>query len=136
MDDELRELRDRISRMSTDELLRIVGKERREYRAEAVEFARAELDARRAAVAQEEEDDEENDEAITMSSREGSRPPAIEAQPCDICGGTMRRGALFADREITVYFDDTEEERFVEAMVCSACGNMRMIVDLDTDVQE
>jgi hypothetical protein len=48
----------------------------------------------------------------------------------------MRRGALFADREMTVYFDDTDEERFVEALVCSACGNLRLVVDLDTDVQE
>ena len=48
----------------------------------------------------------------------------------------MRRGALFADREMTVYFDDTDEERFVEALVCSACGTMRLVVDLDTDVQE
>ena len=33
-------------------------------------------------------------------------------------------------------FDDTDEERFVEALVCSACGNVRLLVDLDTDVQE
>ena len=64
------------------------------------DVARAELDARRAADAQEGEGDEGNDEAAAMSSRDGSRPLGVEGQPCDICGGTMRRGALFADREI------------------------------------
>lgn len=141
MDDELRELKNRISLLSTEELLRMVGKDRREYRPEAIEFAKAELDARRAAEAGDDSDeDEAGDEAaqdtFNDNGNAGSIVPAVEAQPCNICGGAMRRGALFADREITVYFDDTEEERFVEVTVCGACGNVRMVVDLDTDVQE
>ncbi|HKP10494.1 MAG TPA: hypothetical protein VJZ91_00235 [Blastocatellia bacterium] len=142
MDDELRELRERISLLSNEELLRMVGKDRREYRPEAVEYARAELDARRAADEADEADDEADDgaegadAAAGLSRRESPRVPAVEGQPCDTCGGAMRRGALFADREITVYFDDTEEERFLEALVCSACGTVRLVVDLDTDVQE
>ena len=136
MDDELRELRGRIAEMSDAELLRMVSKDRSQYRAEAVEFARAELDARQAtADSQDGEADiaEEADEAADADERQ---VPAIDRQPCDICGGVMRRGALFADREMTVYFDDTDEERFVEALVCSACGNLRLVVDLDTEVQE
>lgn len=126
MDDELRELRERVAAMSDAELIRMVGKDRREYRAEAVSFAREELTARQAADA-----DIDGDAADDQA-----QAPALDRQPCDICGGHMRKGALFADREMTVYFDDTDEERFVEALVCSACGNLRLVVDLDTDVQE
>jgi hypothetical protein len=131
MDDELRELRERIARMSDAELWRVVGKDRREFRAEAVQFAREELDARQA-----ESQADEADEAGDEDNTNAASGAAIERQPCNVCGGPMRRGALFADREITVYFDDTEEERFVEAEVCGACGNVRLMVDLDTDVQE
>ncbi len=135
MDDELRELRERIAEMSDAELQRMVGKDRREYRAEAVEFAREELNTRQAAA--DSQDDESADDEVDDEDNTNDRGvPAIDRQPCDICGGAMRRGALFADREITVYFDDTDEERFVEALVCSACGNLRLVVDLDTDVQE
>jgi hypothetical protein len=134
MDEELRELREHIAEMGDAELLRMVGKDRREYRAEAVEFARAELDARQAAA---DAQDDEADQAIDgLADADERQVPALDRQLCDICGGTMRRGALFADREMTIYFDDTEEERFVEAMVCSACGNLRLVVDLDTEVQE
>lgn len=135
MDDELRELRERIAEMSDTELQRMVGKDRKEYRTEAIEFAREELNRRRAAEESQVDDaaDERADDEAETDDRQAS---AIDRQPCDICGGVMRRGALFADREMTIYFDDTEEERFVEALVCSACGNLRLVVDLDTDVQE
>jgi hypothetical protein len=135
MDDELRELRERIAEMSDAELLRLVGKDRREYRAEAIEFAREEINARQAA-ADSQDDEADDDAADDEDDADGASVPAIGRQPCDICGGAMRRGALFADREMTVYFDDTDEERFVEALVCGACGNLRLVVDLDTDVQE
>ena len=119
--------------LSTEELLRMVGKDRREYRPEAVEFAKAELDARRATEGADDDDDADDEETFSHNGSPGSLVPAVDSQPCNICGGAMRRGALFADREITVYF---EEERFVEVLVCSACGDVRMVVDLDTDVQE
>jgi TolA-binding protein len=135
MDDELRELRERITEMSDAELLRMIGKDRREYRAEAIEFARQELDARQAA-ADSQDDQAGDDEADEQDNADDTDVPAIDRQPCDICGGAMRRGALFADREMTIYFDDTDEERFVEALVCSACGTVRLVVDLDTEVQE
>ena len=135
MDDELRELRERITEMSDADLQRLIGKDRKEYRAEAIEFAREELNARQAA-ADSQDDEAADDEADDEDDADDRGVPAIDRQPCDICGGAMRRGALFADREMTVYFDDTDEERFVEALVCSACGNLRLVVDLDTDVQE
>ena len=132
MDDELRELRERIAEMSDAELQRMVGKGRHEYRAEAIEFAREELNARQA----DSQDDDADDEADDEEGADDRGVPVIDGQLCNICAGAMRRGALFADREMTIYFDDTDEERFVEALVCSACGNLRLVVDLDTDVQE
>jgi len=45
-DDELNELKDRISQMSDRELLRIVEVEYGDYRDEAIEFAEAELGKR------------------------------------------------------------------------------------------
>jgi hypothetical protein len=134
MDDELRELRERIAAMSDAELWRMVGKDRREYRAEAVALARAELDARQAAA--ESPADELADDEADETRADEAAVPVLDRQPCDICGGRMRKGALFADREMTIYFDDTDEERFIEALVCSACGSVRLVVDLDTDVQE
>jgi hypothetical protein len=128
MDDESRELRERIARMSDAELWRMVGKDRLQYRDEAVAIARQELDARRG------QETESTDDEVNGTN--GEEAVSVDSLPCGICGGMMRRGALFADREMTVYFDDTDEERFVEAMVCSACGTMRLVVDLDTDVQE
>ena len=135
MDDELRILRERISLLSTEELLRMVGKDRREYRPEAIEFARAELDERRATEGGD-ADDEGDGAAFSGNGTASAVVPAGDARLCHVCGGTMRQGALFADREITVYFDDTDEERFVEVLVCGTCGDVRMVVDLDTDVQE
>src|SRR5689334_18244838 len=98
MDDELRELRERIAGMSDVELQRMVGKDRKEYRAEAIEFAREELKARHAAadsLDEESADDEADDEEETNDRQ----TRAI----CDICGSAMRQGALFADREMTIY---------------------------------
>src|ERR1041384_3450247 len=106
MDDELRELRERIAEMSDAELQRMVGKDRREHRAEAVEFAREELNTRQAAA--DSQDNESADDEVDDEDNTNDRGvPVIDRQPCDICGGAMRRGALFADREMTVYFDDT-----------------------------
>jgi hypothetical protein len=46
LDDELNELRDRISQMSDRELLQIVEVDYADYRNEALGFARAELEKR------------------------------------------------------------------------------------------
>src|SRR5690349_6769391 len=111
MDDELRVLRERISLLSTEELLRMVGKDRGQYRPEAIEYARTELDARRAAEEGDADDEDDNDDGAAFNGNGSAvaAAPAVDAPPCDMCGGAMRQGALFADREITVYFDDTEE---------------------------
>src|SRR5713101_5746219 len=98
MDDELSELKDRISQMSDDQLLRIVEVEYADYRKEAIEFVEAEL-AKRSMPFQkrsheqiDSDEDEETDSVISAT---------INA-PCENCGGAMRSGSLFADKELTL----------------------------------
>ena len=128
MDEELNELKDRISQMSDRELLQIVEVEYADYRKEALEFAETEL-AKRSIPFEKPElvaDEGEDDDSIT---------PAGSGEPCGNCGGPMRAGLLFADKELTILFSDSDEERFVQAFACTACGDVRLKVDLETGVE-
>ena len=128
LDEELNELKDRISQMPDRELLQIVEVEYADYRKEAIEFAEEELRKRSIPfgtpelVADEDEDD-------------ASMAPARSNVPCGNCGGSMRSGLLFADKELTMLFSDSNEERFVHAFACTACGDVRLTVDLETEVE-
>ena len=127
MDDELNELKDRISQMSDLELLRIVEVEYDDYRKEALEFAEAELGKRSIPFGKPELAEEAEDA--------DSIAPAESTVPCAKCGGVMRPGLLFADKELTILFSDSNEERFVQAFVCTGCGDVRLVADLETEVE-
>jgi hypothetical protein len=132
MDDRLKELEDRISQMSDQELLRIIQVEYADYRLEALDFARAELKKRNIPYeepALDEEDAAEGEDTASSVSAAGNIP-------CKVCGGAMRSGALFADKELTILFPDKNEERFIQALVCSKCGDLRLAVDFETDIEE
>jgi hypothetical protein len=124
--DELNELKDRISQMSDRELLRIVEVEYADYRKEAIEFAEVELGKRSIPFEKPELDADEDADSIA---------PAASKAPCGNCGGVMRSGLLFAEKELTILFSDSNEERFVHAFACTACGDVRLIVDLETEVE-
>jgi hypothetical protein len=126
MDEELNELKDRITQMSDRELLQIVEVEYDDYRKEATEFAEAELAKRSIPFEKPELVGDEDDDSMT---------PNGSNEPCANCGGVMRVGLLFADKELTLLFSDSNEERFVQALACMACGNIRLTVDLETDVE-
>lgn len=135
MEDEIRELKERITGMSNEELLKIVTVERGDYRREAIDFATRELETRAVPFEPgddiEDEDDEDNDatgQVLTLSGK--------SLLPCELCGGAMRVGQMFADRELTIFFPDDDEERFVQAVACNDCGNLRLLVDFETDVEE
>jgi hypothetical protein len=129
MDDKLQELKDRIREMANEELLKIVTVERGDYRREAIEFATRELERRRVEFDPADDvDDDDDDEPDTLS---GKSLPA-----CELCGGAMRVGQMFADRELTIFFSDEDEERFVQAVACDDCGHVRLLVDFDTEVEE
>ena len=127
-DDEFNELKDRISQMSDRELLQIVEVEYADYRKEAIELAETELGKRSIPFEKPELGANDADDDPSMS-------PAESNQPCGNCGGVMRSGLLFADKELTILFADNNEERFVHAFACTGCGDVRLTVDLDTDVE-
>lgn len=128
LDEELSSLRDRISQMSDRELLRIVEVEYNDYRKEALEFAQAELQKRSLPFEKIEPDKDEADEAVSADA-------VRNIAPCRECGGVMRSGLLFADKELTMLFNDNNEERFVQSFSCMACGSVRLTLDLETDVE-
>ena len=123
MPDKLRALKKRISKLPSEELLRIVNNDSEGYRAEAVIFAKEELEARDP-ISFQENDSECSGivETVERSSR------------CRICGGSMRSGLISAEKELMIMFIDDGEERYLDALVCTECGEMRIVVDFETDV--
>jgi len=126
-DEELNELKDRLSQMSDRELLKIVEEEHDDYRREAIEFAEQELTKRNVPFESPELVEEDVDIAVSGTSD--------SKVPCNNCGGKMRAALLFADKEVTVLFQDNNEERFLQVLACTSCGDVRLTVDLFTDVE-
>lgn len=54
---------------------------------------------------------------------------------CDVCGGRLRPSRLYSGEELTIVLNDTEEERFIDALVCGTCGRTQLVVDFETDVE-
>jgi hypothetical protein len=146
--EEMNRLRQRMASLSDGELLRIINVEYKDYRPEAIEYAKTELDSRgivygRAKPAAQRvdrgapgEDDIQNEED---GADELDQDDLSEFKPsfCIICGAEMRSGYLFAGRgEMTVVFSDNNEERFVELNACPKCGHVRLTVDFETDVAD
>jgi hypothetical protein len=130
LNDELTELKDRISQMSDRELLQIVEVDYADYRSEALEFARAELGKRMVPFEKRELDAHEAE-----GEDDDYMVPARTGVSCGNCGGLMRSGLLFSEKELTILFADNNEERFVQAFACTACGDVRLTVDLKTEVE-
>ena len=117
MPDKLRELKKRISKLPSEELLRIVNNASEGYRAEAVIFAKEELEARGPISFQE-------------SAGESSSTDEQSAR-CRICGGSMRSGLLSTEKELMIIFTDNGEERYLDALACMECGEVRFVVDFE-----
>ena len=120
MPDKLRELKKKISKLPSEELLRIVNNASEGYRAEAVIFAKEELEARGPISFQ--ENAGESSSTVEQSSR------------CRSCGGSMRSGLLSTEEELMIVFTDDGEERYLDAFACTECGEVRFVVDFETDV--
>jgi hypothetical protein len=127
--EEQNSMHERIRQMSDEELIRMVGDEADQYRDDVLQYAEAELVARGVEL---EEEDEPNQQASAII---GSRKLDESLLTCAVCHSRMRAGALFAQKEITILFNDNNEERFVEVLACSKCGQVRLLVDYDTDVE-
>jgi hypothetical protein len=144
MADDLERLKERITGLSTEELLNMVSVEYKDYRQEALNFAMTELASRGveyrspmkslyapgSVLPGYEPDDEEEGEVDEEDESGEASPPT-----CKNCGSEARLGNLFADREITIVFGDNNEERFVEVHACPKCGYVQLEIDYDTDVE-
>ena len=126
MDDETKELKQRISDMSDEELLDMVEVDFADYRQQALDFAKSELMARGISF------DLAPAEPETKPQEQEQEPTGVI---CFGCGQAMRPAILFAEKELTIMFTDNDEERFVEVHTCKACGRIDLRVDYETDVQ-
>jgi hypothetical protein len=126
MDEKTRELKERISAMSDEALLRVVEVEFDDYRQEAIDFAKAELTARGIDF-----QEASGEEQITGPEARAKRIPI-----CTRCGSGTRLGVLLGEKEITILFSDEDEQRFVEVYACRKCGQVHLAVDFETEVDE
>ena len=119
---DLQELKQRISKLTDEQLIEMVTTDAGDYRREALDYAKTELRSRGVAWSQPEAEEE-------------ALPPVGPTKfKCPVCGGALRPGTLVAEKELTIVFDN-HEERFIRAMACAQCGQLSMVVDYDTDVE-
>jgi len=114
MDDESRALKQRISDLPNEDLLKIIGPDSQDYRKEAIDFAKSELMRRGVPI----------QEGYLATDRQPDNGESDQSA-CPSCQGRLRPGVLFADRELTIIFTDNDEERFVEVWACSDCGQVQ-----------
>ena len=136
-DPELNELRERLSKMSDDELIRMVCEDYREYREEALRFAEEELAQRGIYLDDDNAAGKEPLGVVPLSTENGGAVKAANRATlyCGVCGGELRSGYLFAQKEIVVMFADNNEERFIDVLACKQCGRVQLTVDYETDVE-
>jgi hypothetical protein len=131
------ELKERLSKLSDEELIQMVTLGAADYRPEALDYAKAELKYRRvdlSEVRRQEPEEEETDVDSPMKPAETVTGPI--GSVCFACGGRLRSATLVAEKELTVIFSDNHEERFVRVMVCTQCGRMSLIADYDNEVAQ
>jgi uncharacterized OB-fold protein len=66
----------------------------------------------------------------------GAAAAAVQEPTCSLCGGRTRLGSLHGETELTMLFQDSDEERFVQALVCVDCRVVKLKVDYDTEVED
>jgi hypothetical protein len=142
MDDALKEIRSNISKLTDEELQQMVTVDADDYVPEAIEIARREIEARGISLSAPHpepdrrtrsapEDEKEVEESVGQAA--GITP---SASTCPFCNGPVRRAALLGDNEIIAVFRDDEEQRYVDVLVCTRCGEARLVVDLRSPVTE
>lgn len=127
-DEQQQVLKERFSQMSDEELLKIVCEDYEDYHDTALRIAEEELNKRGVYL---EDENESNKDGATFQQENVNG----EAQAtCAVCRGKMRVGSLFASKEVTILFPDENEERFVDVLACEQCGQIKLVVDYETDV--
>jgi hypothetical protein len=124
MDEEYNNLKEKISQLSDGELVKMVMVEAGDYRKEALDLAHSEMKKRGI------------DPSRPSVQSEATAEGAPEEMPhCSVCGGAVRAAMLMAEREVTVVFADSEEQRFLNLNVCTQCGRAEFVVDLESEVE-
>ena len=139
MSDELEELKERIAGHSDEELIEMVTVGSSDYREEALNYARAELQ-NRGVNWSEGADSETEDKEPPLETKQVPEPmestDGLPRSGCSMCGGSLRVGTLVAEKELTIVFSDNHEERFVRVTACVQCGQVSLIVDYEAEVQQ
>jgi hypothetical protein len=140
MNEDFQQLKERLVKYSDEQLIDIVLAPPGDYRQDAIDIAKAELKWRKVEIPEPDEPEEESAAETTYDPTSVERFRAVrEAMPrngCVFCGGPVASATLVAERELTVVFSDTHEERFVRVNVCTRCGQLSLAVDFETDVQQ
>lgn len=132
MDEASEALKQRIGGLTDEELLQMVTVDANEYRPEALDFAKAELTARRIDFTTEKQMSEVATPPSFPVLPPASRPPGVV---CIACGGNVRTGTLVGEKELTIVFGDNREERFLRVNACTQCNQVWLFVDFETDVE-
>ena len=138
MGDDYEELKDRLIKLSDEQLIDIVLAAPGEYRQDALEIAKAELKWRKVEIPEPEEEPEEATDVVSSGAPVSPFPvarPRVPSTGCPNCGGAQRPGTLVSEKELTVIFSDNREERFVKVNACTQCGLLTLVVDFETDVK-
>src|SRR5262245_62742989 len=105
------ELKVTIHGLSDDQLIEMVTVAAGDYRPEALDFAKAELESRGVEwsnVQPREAQPEDSTESETEQPAAG-----LPGSACVVCGAQLRSGRIVAEKESTIIFDDNQEERFI-----------------------
>src|SRR5262249_25153157 len=119
MSDDVLELKERISKLSDDQLIDMVTVSAGDYRQEALDYAKAEL--KYGGVTWPQPKPEEGPAEADPEAEPAETVVAPPGANCFVCGGRLRPGTLVAEKELTVIFSDNREERFVRVMACIQC---------------
>jgi hypothetical protein len=131
---EYQELKDRMIKLSDEQLIHIALSAPGEYRQDALDIARTELKWRGVEIPKSEPEEDETAVEPVATDPTRIQRPTIPDQGCPFCGGQFRQGTLVAEKELTVVFSDNQEERFVKVNACTQCGQLSLLVDRETDV--
>ena len=132
MSEDIQELRVRIAGLSDDELIEMVTVAAGDYRQDALDCARSELRSRGVDFSEVQSNEAEPPGGFEPFPT--TPPTTPEGSTCVICGGQLRAGTLVAEKELTIIFSDTREERFIKVGACVRCGTLSFAADYDTNV--
>jgi hypothetical protein len=135
MSDDFQQLKERLINYSDEQLIEIVLAPPGDYRQDAIDIAKTELKWRKVEIPEPDEPEEEPAAAASVEPFRVVRE-ATPGNGCMFCGGPLTPGTLVAEKELTVVFSENREERFVKVNVCTKCGQLSLVVDFETDVQQ